>query len=137
MFYQSNEAAIKSDTMNTENNNTIALFMGLTQYFGTEEYPQTEKDGLFMINANEHITRRYVIQPPYNKDWNWLMTVVEKIESMGFWINIVHGYVTIGKILSEDHFIETKTQSCGENVKIESVYNSIVEFIDWHNKQQK
>jgi len=58
----------------TENNKLIAVFMELKE-FTYYEYLYNEqiylKDDLY-----------------YHSDWNWLMEVVEKIESLGYNVNI-------------------------------------------------
>lgn len=71
----------------------------------------------------------------YHSSWDWLMPVVEKIESMGhktiigggdFWgnyCNILHSNGSLDKAMGQ-----------GET-KIEAVYKSIVEFILWYNSQ--
>ena len=64
----------------------------------------------------------------FHSDWNWLMVVVEKIESIKgtqIFINGISCEIMFkGKIISK-HF----------NTKIEAVYNAVVEFIKWYNKQ--
>jgi len=73
----------------------------------------------------------------FHSDWNWLMEVVEKIESLVFPndtyynFNILSGcYVTI---------IDSKINEFGSysgSTKIEAVYNACIEFIKWYNKNK-
>jgi len=91
--------------MNTENNKLIAEFMNC-------ENPQAWEDDL------------------YSNDWNWLMEVVEKIESLGYNTKIEsleHTRVSIGngKYLT---LVEVDNET-----KIEAVYNACIEFIKWYN----
>jgi len=90
--------------MNTENNKLIAEFMNCENH-------QAWEDDL------------------YSNDWNWLMEVVEKIESIKgtqIFINGISCEVMFkGKVISK-HF----------NTKIEAVYNACIEFIKWYNTQE-
>ena len=93
--------------MITENNKIIAKFMGAT------------------------LTKDL----KYHLDWNWLMEVVEKIES----------------ILPDDSIITIEYKNCfipilddeepftiegGGKTKIEAVYNACLEFIKWYNENK-
>ena len=68
----------------------------------------------------------------FHSNWNWLMEVVEKIESIGYWIEIlggVHNVCRIGITNNIEDFI------CLDNeTKIEAVYNTCVTFIEWYNE---
>ena len=67
----------------------------------------------------------------YHEDWNWLMQVVEKIESLGYRIEIV-------KHICRIYLSNKETIIISENTpKIEAVYNACVEFIKWYNEQNK
>ena len=91
--------------MTTENNKIIAEFMGAT----------------------------LIKDLKYHLDWNWLMEVVEKIESLGYKVDISKwgnsqycGIYLNGKKISGN---ET-------NTKIEAVYNASLEFIKWYNENK-
>lgn len=72
----------------------------------------------------------------YHSDWNQLMPVVEKIESLGT------GYVMMENnkceiVITLDnqgkkHFSNRFIQ----NTKLESVYEGVVEFIKWYNENK-
>lgn len=68
----------------------------------------------------------------FDNDWNWLMVAVEKIESLGYWLNRINGDVWIfddnNKII-----INNPSHSGG----IESIHKIVIEFIKWHSSQQK
>ena len=70
----------------------------------------------------------------YDTDWNWLMSVVDKIESMGWRFLIVEDEVDI-----ESHWDNPIDKSfgtyCESGIKIKSTYRAVLEFIKWHNKQ--
>lgn len=99
----------------TENNKIIAEFMGAVGY-------HTFNGNFAIIDGKE------INMDLYNSDWNWLMEVVEKIESIKgtqIFINGISCEIMFrGKVISK-HF----------NTKIEAVYNACIEFIEWHNLQ--
>jgi hypothetical protein len=69
----------------------------------------------------------------YNTDWNWLMQVVEKINTSDYTVEI-HSMDTriynnnTGKIIFQS---ECKWQT---HELLNSVYEAVVEFIKWYNK---
>ena len=72
----------------------------------------------------------------FHKSWDWLMPVVEKIESLN--INEIPIEVHIH---SNDCLIsDIEHNSIGElsslGSKIKSVYECVVEFIKWYNNEQ-
>ena len=87
----------------------------------------------------------------YNTDWNWLMEIVEKIESLkpfqlmgrnwiGFDVKIYKTfntqthYCTI-KYLKEQGDM-TISNGFSKQSKIEAVYNACIEFVKWHNENK-
>ena len=105
-----------------ENNKLIAEFLGYIDNGCSE-------DG-FLI----HPITNYDVEISslkYHEDWNWLMEVVEKIESLGYRIEIV-------KHICRIYLSNKETIIISENTpKIEAVYNAVVEFIKWYNNQNK
>jgi hypothetical protein len=74
----------------------------------------------------------------FHKDYNWLMQVVEKIESLGYCL-IIGGRTTKNycEIRGEaDDFTTKYSDSYGET-KIEAVYNACIEFVKLYNEQNK
>ena len=67
----------------------------------------------------------------FHKDWNWLIEVVEKIETLGADLTIRAEHTTI--VYDEGEQISTYAFKS----KIETVYNACVEFIKWYNNQNK
>ena len=64
----------------------------------------------------------------YDKSWDWLMPVVEKIESLGYSTRILDvGMGIEGKIIIE-RFGKTK---------IEGTYNTVISFIKLYNLNKK
>jgi len=69
----------------------------------------------------------------FDSDWNWLMSVVEKIENY-------NDSATL--FIIEDERCHVNTQNGFEidsvgHTKIEAVYNACVEFVKWYNEQNK
>ena len=88
-------------------------------------------DGTPFINKICHVENLQ-----FNSDWNWLMVVVEKIESLHESNNVLIGtnitYVQIhNKVRNEQ-----ETFKGVADTKNEAVYNACVTFIEWYNKQK-
>jgi hypothetical protein len=71
----------------------------------------------------------------YNSSWDWLMPVVERIESFGYYFFMFPN--------NESH-ISKYTSIVGKSIsqiqltsKLESVWYVVVEFIKWYNKEFK
>lgn len=79
------------------------------------------------LRNNKPVTTLY-----FHNDWNWLMEVVEKIESLGFEFFIVESRCRIAH--NTDKSIETIIDFEILGTKIEAVYNACVEFVEWWNK---
>jgi hypothetical protein len=85
----------------------------------------------------------------YHKSWDWLMSVVEKIESLDLtkWydtdnfsncsVNIEHSSCYIWLNLNYDPGKRVVAIHNGTyETKIETVYNAILEFIKWYNEHK-
>lgn len=78
----------------------------------------------------------------YHQSWRLLMPVVEKIESMGYETHIVKlkdskRWVCDIVIGTNVHGNPHTASSLNPNSKIESVWNAVVDFLKWYNKQNK
>jgi hypothetical protein len=90
----------------TDNNKLLAEFMDFEWYAKDEELE-------------------------YHKDWNWLMQVVEKIESLDYELFIETFEVRIEKHRETLFRQHTKVSN---QTKIEAVYNACVSFVKWYNQ---
>ena len=115
--------------MNTqENNKLIAEFMGM-KYSDKRVFI----DGNW-IHSVSSLTR-------FCTDWNWLMEVVDKIESI-VWeeINDTSFNVTIGAtsycVIQDNNGGMIEIIGEGKS-KLDSVYNACVKFVKWYNEQNK
>ena len=76
----------------------------------------------------------------FHSDWNWLMSVVEKIENLQDENNCAIYNVQIEQSFTEiidNHTSETIIYDIDADSKIEAVYNIVIEFIKWYNEQNK
>ena len=125
-----------------ENNKLIAEFMGVFDKILSTGNIHSWSDAPFYYTTED--TREKVIEniskySKYNKDWSWLMRVVEKIENLQDENNCAIYNVQIEQCFVE--IIENHTSdtiiSTDANSKLEAVYNACVEFIKWYNQQSK
>ena len=107
----------------TEKNKIIAEFLNLTSQVIFEQ--------VFAVSENGKTNFYKKDELKFHSDWNWLMEVVEKIESLGYRIEIV-------KHICRIYLSNKETIIISENTpKIEAVHNACVEFIQWYNQQNK
>ena len=117
--------------MTTENNKIIAEFMikqEPTENFCVGSIGQ--EVGVFTGIKTEYFKYEDL---KFHSDWNWLMEVVEKIESLGYWTELLggcHQEFRIGKINQIKEFINKDGSD-----KKEAVYNTCLEFIKYYNEQ--
>ena len=127
-----------------ENNKLIAEFMGVKIGVDSYSYRPGQSDLLKEENLN------------YHKSWDWLMPVVEKIESLdlkecgyqwegidgetmynngSIYVEIERNHCCIWVDLSLDppHTINKKTYYIKYDTKIEATYDAVVEFIEYYN----
>ena len=99
-----------------ETNRIIAEFMGIKVPFSYGD----EIEELAIQNGDE---LWYAHELEYHDSWDWLMPVVEKIESLGFEFNIGGDVVRIFD-LDGNELIDTSSTT-----KIQAVYQAIVRFV--------
>lgn len=128
-----------------ENNKLIAEFMG-SNYINE---PYTDKEGIThdfycwtkpscnypkSIGIGELSTAWQIGNFHFHNDWNWLMQVVEMIESLEYDVNIEFATCIILKNVDDFKPIFGH----GSNFsKIEAVYNACLEFIKWYNENKQ
>lgn len=106
----------------TEGNKLIAEFMGYQINIGYN------KQGVLF--AGQHINANKLL---YHSSWDWLMPVVEKIESLNFTTSIYH----LPKTLNTVKIFSGGADVVGKNgeTKMEAVYKAVIEFIKWYNQK--
>lgn len=132
--------------MNTlEGNKIIAEFMGLKRIGSSES-----SENILEVPVYKHFDKNgkvfgetYYTHHKYHSSWDWLMPVVEKIQSIdiapapnyrGYRIEIVvQGYVKISGFPMPTIFKNVSI----EGSLINAVWQAVVQFIQWYNKNNK
>ena len=112
----------KSEELRMKDNELIAEFMGLPK-----------EDGFYYIE--EPVNKYTVEELLYHSSWDWLMPVVEKIQTMNnckYIVEITYGYCVINVGTKEKPFY---LKGYGEDDTLLGVYSAIVQFIKWYNKE--
>tara|TARA_R110000803_G_scaffold76747_3_gene141488 strand:+ start:4217 stop:4609 length:393 start_codon:yes stop_codon:yes gene_type:complete len=129
-----------------KDNKLIAEFMGLSIKEGVCYY--TDADDMFPMGIE--VEEPYL---PYNTSWDWLMPVVEKIESYNASVTINGLYSVFNKKVGHQVTIRIEAVEMNEggnsawvledeylhhsdikDSKIEAVYQAVVEFINQYKK---
>lgn len=97
------------------------VFYGYYRQFNEFLYnPQTGNNRAFHLE-----------QLSFNESWDWLMLVIDKIESLG-------NYSCIEKISSSEHrcyFSNTELGGERAETKMEAIYKACLQFINWYNQK--
>ena len=125
----------------TENNKLIAEFLDwefddLSETFETPFLKLVEPQA---FGDEQFSSKLQDFELEFHSDWNWLMSVVEKIENLQDENNCAIYNVQIEQCFVEiiiNHTSETIVE-VDSNSKIEAVYKACVEFIKWYNEQNK
>jgi hypothetical protein len=112
-----------------ENNNIlIAEFMGIN-HLDDDKYINNLKE---MKAEGLYFEQGYMTSElKFDTDWNWLMPVIRKIEELGNDVLITTNYIQISFDEGEQFIVIDDL-----NIKIDSVYNAVVEFIKWYNENK-
>ena len=73
----------------------------------------------------------------YSESWDWLMPVVEKIETLGFLIHIdtIDGVKVFNPKTKDMIFVTFTAREYTS--KIRETYKAVVEFIKWYNENKQ
>lgn len=116
-----------------ENNSTIAEFLDIE--FDETGYINNPNSKHYKRNCSFITHRMELSELMFHSDWNWLMEVVEKIESLEFDFTIYTGSSV--SIINTKDFPFEEVLSLSGSSKIEAVYNAVVSFIEWYNSAEK
>ena len=114
--------------MTTENNNSANAL--IAEFMGMKPHDPKELDGFWTNTIKAHKFDN-VMNLQFNSDWNWLMEVVEKIESIGFTFETKKNWARITR-KGENIILRWEE----DKTKIEAVYNACIEFIKWYNENK-
>lgn len=122
-----------SEDMNVVNNTLLAEFLGWKECY-------TPLENYFDNNGDTFLESELL----FHSNWNWLMKVVEKIESLGMLFKVsrwredevlTNGYwCTISDSFSGVEFADSAYIDDTET-RIEAMYLACIEFIKWYNLQ--
>ena len=121
-----------------ESNKLIAEFLGLKltnikaeDVWSTVEYLSDNPDSTLPCSVPIDNTLYF------DKSYDWLMPVVERIESLGYDSRIIGNNSDSG-FLCDFVDIENNEISCKVSYesKLEAVYKTVIEFIKWYNDQE-
>jgi hypothetical protein len=128
-----------------QGNRILAEFMGLKPGYNSYTKKYNWGDGIFfMTNGDtiEEVMDAIVGYAKYHSSWDWLMPVVEKIESFGFRFEIALNEVDLYDI-ENDRFSTSVNfpdcdglKDCGLT-KIHAAFLACVEFAKWYKNQAK
>ena len=114
------------------NNKIIAEFMGFEIKNKINYIPPSLPN--FMKKA-EHLKVDKSENLPFHNDWNWLMQVVEKIESIKIETYKVRVDIYFNCCqINPTHWEQLISIYGNKETKIEAVYNACIEFIKWYNE---
>ncbi len=122
-----------------DNNKLIAEFMGYPKKQINKGVARLEENKYvwgqtyYYINGDWH-AEDYLL---FHLDWNWLMQVVDKIESFEdnnrcakYNINIEQSFVEIIDKNTDDTIVETDADT-----KTQATYKAVIEFIKYYNNE--
>lgn len=76
----------------------------------------------------------------FHNDWNWLMLVVDKVESLNCWFEMRTHTLGVRVIIDTYNNWNHEKQpivNVDMKTKIEAVYNACSVFVDWYNGARK
>jgi hypothetical protein len=118
--------------MNTENNNKLlAEFLGRNGKVKKSLYTWKGIDDLLTGGWTE------VKYMKFHSDWNWIMQVVEKIESFIFDDDMYYNFQILGGCYVT--IIDSKTNEFGSyssSTRLLTVYQACIDFVKWYNAQK-
>ena len=114
-------------------NKIIAEFMG----FKLQDNPNERFFNRWLINSNAYGGRYNFEEFYFDVDWNWLMQVVEKIESIKIETYKVRVDIYFNCCqINPTHWEQLISIYGNKETKIEAVYNACIEFIKWYNENK-
>ena len=128
----------------SEKNKLIAEFMGVFDKILSTGNIHSWSDAPFYYtteDTKEKVIKNICKYSKYHSDWNWLMGVIEKIESLldeenngSFFFEIYEDSVII---FSNGDYLNELIEVMGQGSRINNVYQAVIEFIQWYNQQNK
>lgn len=134
----------------TENNILLAEFLGWSKNTVVSDgkgryYDFICPDGIEIIEEHEdcycsdcgrsNTTKSFLYGEDlkFHNDWNWLMLVVEKIESYGHAVEISETYCLISSTTNWT----IANIGGGDYTKLSATYEAVINFIEWYNENKQ
>ena len=117
---------MESKLNNMNSNKLISEFMGMT--YGD---PNDDSVMIQMISQGNEVVP--IESMKYHISWDWLMTVVEKIESLGYEFTIVENRCKVSN--NTDHSVEELFHIETIGSKLDTTYDAVVQFINQYNNK--
>ena len=119
-----------------EGNKLIAEYMGAKR----KEYSITNREHYLFRDGRKYLTENLI----FHSSWDWLMPVVEKIESLPtdkengeeFQFSITGDGIAITQYDDGSGIIASRVNYLGKS-KLEFTFEVVVEFIKWHTNEVK
>ncbi len=126
-------------------NKLIAEFMGAKKTGASTSLGNGKISNEYRVNVTEQIEAIFYDKEgawndfkdlKFHSSWDWLMPVVEKIESLSknpciqWWATI---YANTCSIADEDENVICDVPA---NTKIEATWKAVIDFITWHNQNK-
>ena len=134
----------KTNNEITEGNILIAEFLGYKKVSSDKDftfYEHPDKKGV--ITQADYDYKKFITHGLmesrgfiFHRSYDWLMPVVEKIESLGFWVNIKKNHVTIARDNKGTLDSDMIHSEYGDQSKIQRVFSCVVELIKYYTIQQ-
>ena len=119
-----------------EENGLIAKWM---KFVDGGNYWATNHKWPYIHPSNGH--RFYPGELDFDRSWDWIMGVVEKIEELGYGTSIYRvwnkSYTHSFTIFDRGQQTKVYGRGVSNENKLQAVYHGVVEFIKWHNSQNE
>ena len=118
-----------------EKNRMIADFIGIHEIMLDEESKYDTDDishllGFAILPKLSTISSDELL---FHTSWEWLMPVVEKIEGIGYCVEIATTLIGIRDTQHNKDFYIVGI-NINHATKLEATYKAVVQFIEWYNK---
>lgn len=118
-----------------EGNKLIATFMD-AEIFGIKETGDNPLRAIFTpLRFDAAIKAGYNLQMSYHSSWDWIMPVIDEIESKNgcsYKVTLMYAFASVTDI--SQHGEPYIIRSIG-HTRITTAYNLVVKFINWYNQQ--